>query len=93
MDRHTTREYSTVGEQGGEDITQILHQLNQPLTAIHNYAQTGSYMLENGLQDPQQLKELFNKITAQSDRCVQLSRNLQACIDAHGPVTGHEDKD
>lgn len=82
MDKDTAPQVRSAAEglKSG-DIAEILHQFSQPLTAIDNYAQTGSCMLDDGLVDPQRLKELFNRISAQSARCVQLSQALRACID------------
>lgn len=59
------------------EISQILHKLNQPLTAINNYAQAGSYMLENGVPDLERLKELFTKIASQSARSFEISQELR----------------
>ena len=54
-----------------------LHQLNQPLTAINNYAQAGSALLAAGQVDPDRLRELFDKIAGQSARTFDISRELR----------------
>ena len=62
---------------GSRPITDLLHELNQPLTAINNYAQAGSAMLAAGQADPQRLRELFDKIADQSVRSVAISKELR----------------
>jgi hypothetical protein len=61
---------------GKAEIRRLLHQFNQPLTAISNYAQAGSHLIDNGLEDPARLKELFDKIVAQCNRTFVLSQEL-----------------
>jgi len=61
-------------------VNKLLHDLNQPLTAISNYAQTGSLMLANGEVDPVRLKELFGKITEQCNRTNLLSQELGKAV-------------
>lgn len=55
----------------------LLHQLNQPLTAIGNYAQAGCQLLDGGLFDPGQLRQIFAKIAEQSGRTMEISRELK----------------
>lgn len=64
---------------------QLLHDLNQPLTAIGNYAQAGHQLLDAGQMDCKQLGMLFEKILAQSARASSLSRELR---DAIQPLIG-----
>ncbi|MDT8397798.1 MAG: hypothetical protein RQ899_04205 [Pseudomonadales bacterium] len=59
-----------------DDIGQILHRLNQPLTAINNYAQAGCQLIERGEVDPARLQDLFIKIFAQSLRSFEISQEL-----------------
>lgn len=61
----------------GMELLDILHQLNQPLTAINNYAQAGSAMLAAGHCDPARLRELFDKISDQSARSFEISKSLR----------------
>lgn len=56
--------------------SQLLHDLNQPLAAINNYAQAGSHLINNGKADPALLQELFSKIVVQSSRAAVLSQEL-----------------
>jgi signal transduction histidine kinase len=61
---------------GLEDLARIIHDLNQPLTAINNYAQAGCFMIERGVPDPDRLQELFEKIARQSSRTFEISQQL-----------------
>lgn len=54
----------------------LLHQLNQPLTAISNYALAGCQLIDQNMVDPNRLRELFDKIARQSSRATLLSREL-----------------
>ena len=60
-----------------QDFIHILHQLNQPLTAINNYAHAGSAMLSAGDVNPERLQELFDKIAEQSARSADISKDLR----------------
>lgn len=68
----------------GKAVTELpfalLHDLNQPLTAIGNYAQVGRQLLEKGQVDFAQLGMLFEKILAQSARAAHLSQSLKAAM-------------
>lgn len=64
-------------EKKRKEFNEILHDLNQPLTAINNYALAGSSMLASGNADLARLRELFDKIAEQSLRTVELSRELR----------------
>jgi two-component system sensor kinase FixL len=59
-------------------LRQLLHQYNQPLTAISNYAQAGRQLIDQGRHDPARLRELFEKIAQQSQRANALSHELGA---------------
>lgn len=63
-----------------QDLNQAFHDLNQPLSAIGNYAQAGAHLIDNGLADPAQLKELFGKIAAQGTRATALAQELRAAV-------------
>ncbi len=60
------------------DLPELLHRLNQPLTAIGNYAQAGSAMVAAGLADREALLALFDKIAQQARRGSDISRELAA---------------
>ena len=65
-----------------EDILQLIHQLNQPLTAISNYAQAGQQLMESGKADTQLMAELFGKIIAQCSRTFIISQQLSKTINS-----------
>lgn len=69
-------------DRGQEETRRLLHQLNQPLAAIGNYAQAGCQLLDSGQGDPVRLRALFDKIAAQSRRTVDISQSLKASLDA-----------
>jgi signal transduction histidine kinase len=54
----------------------LLHDLNQPLTAIGNYAQAGCQLLAQGMNDPVRLRALFEKIVLQGNRASTLTHEL-----------------
>ena len=76
----TSAQNNTRGADEANDLGQVIHKLNQPLTAINNYAQAGCQLIENGLSDPERLKELFGKIAAQSLRTIEISQQLQQVV-------------
>jgi C4-dicarboxylate-specific signal transduction histidine kinase len=66
-------------------LSQLVHDLNQPLSAISTYAHAGKHLLDNGHTDPARLKELFAKIATQSTRATVLSHELGKAIKAMSP--------
>ncbi|HEY0963418.1 MAG TPA: histidine kinase dimerization/phospho-acceptor domain-containing protein [Pseudomonadales bacterium] len=64
------------------DVSRLLHDLNQPLSAISNYAQAGSHLIATGAADTDRLKSLFDKIVQQSARAAALSQDLRKVHDA-----------
>jgi two-component system, LuxR family, sensor kinase FixL len=65
----------------GEMTAGVAHELNQPLTAITNYAHACERLLANAASDPLQLREALQQIAAQAQRAadiVQRFRNLAA---------------
>lgn len=67
--------------------SQLLHDLNQPLSAITNYAQAGSHLIANGAVDTERLKSLFDKIVQQSSRAASISQDLRKAQDASPEVS------
>ena len=59
-----------------ETATQLLHDLNQPLSAINTYAQAGIQLIEKDLADAARLKDLFGKIAQQCARATILGKEL-----------------
>jgi len=71
-----------------EELINILHQLNQPLTAISNYAQAGRIMLNNDDFDRELLQGLFDKISDQATRSTSISKELQECCNKFSKTQG-----
>lgn len=68
---------SRVG-QLGEMVSGIAHEVNQPLTAIANYASACRRLLQSGQATPEDLFEPLEKIAAQAERAGQVIRGLRA---------------
>lgn len=58
-------------------LSRLLHDLNQPLSAINTYTQAGCHLLDQGMADPARLKDLFTKIAAQAARATALSQDMR----------------
>jgi len=56
----------------GELAAGIAHELNQPLTGIKNYARNASYMLEQGAEDLDEVRENLHLISGQVDRAARI---------------------
>lgn len=69
---HATR----VG-QLGEMVSGIAHEVNQPLTAIANYASACRRLLQSGRAMPEDLVGPMEKIAAQAERAGQVIRGLR----------------
>ncbi|SEP65733.1 two-component system, LuxR family, sensor kinase FixL [Solimonas aquatica] len=69
---HATR----VG-QLGEMVSGIAHEVNQPLTAIANYASACRRLLQSGRATPEDLVAPMDKIAAQAERAGQVIRGLR----------------
>lgn len=61
-------------------LRQLLHDVNQPLTAIGNYAHVGQQLLTQGSPDPARLLSLFEKINQQAQRAQTLSRQISQTL-------------
>jgi C4-dicarboxylate-specific signal transduction histidine kinase len=59
-----------------DELRRLLHQLNQPLTAIGNYAEAGRQLIDQGMCDHERLQQLFEKITVQSSRASAIAQEL-----------------
>lgn len=63
---------------GGEMAAGIAHEVNQPLTAVSNYAGLMLRMIENGLDDKAKMIDVLEKINIQAERAsavIQRFRN------------------
>lgn len=61
-------------------LSRLLHDLNQPLSAINNYAQAGAHLIDNALAEPARMKDLFDKIVAQCARATALSQEISKAL-------------
>src|SRR5262249_9659044 len=64
----------------GEMASGLSHELNQPLTAIANYAQAGSRILANPNADPADVREALEQIAAQALRGGEIIRRLRTLV-------------
>jgi len=61
----------------GEMAAGVAHELNQPLTAIANYAQACERLLARPDSDPADVREGLRQITAQATRAADIIRRLR----------------
>ena len=64
----------------GEMATGISHELNQPLTAIANYAQAGTRLLAQAQPDLADVREALQQIAAQALRAGEIIRRLRSLV-------------
>jgi two-component system sensor kinase FixL len=62
----------------GEMAAGVAHELNQPLTAIANYAHACERLLSRPQTDPADLREALRQITVQTARAADILRRLRA---------------
>src|ERR1700752_114366 len=67
----------------GEMAAGVAHELNQPLTAIANYAQACDRLLARPISDPSDLREALRQITAQPARAADIIRRLRTLARSH----------
>lgn len=61
----------------GEMAASIAHEINQPLTAISNYAQAGSRLLSSDVDQTEEVLSALNKINKQALRAGEIIRGLR----------------
>lgn len=64
----------------GEMAAGIAHEVNQPLTAVVNYARVGKRMLDREPIDGAALRELFDKLDRQAVRAADVIQRLRSYI-------------
>src|SRR6185437_3374308 len=62
----------------GEMAAGVAHELNQPLTAIANYAHACQRLLASATADPDDLREALRQISFQTTRAADIIRRLRA---------------
>ena len=70
----------------GEMATGMAHELNQPLSAIVNYAKGASRRLQGGMLDTPPLVEAMRQISAQAQRAGEIIRRLRALVGKQAPI-------
>jgi C4-dicarboxylate-specific signal transduction histidine kinase len=72
----------------GEMAAGFAHEVNQPLTAITNYARVTQRMLRTDAPDPELLSRTLEKIEAQSHRASEVVRRIRGFV--RKPAMGKE---
>jgi C4-dicarboxylate-specific signal transduction histidine kinase len=67
----------------GEMAAGVAHELNQPLTAIANYAQACERLLARANPDAAELRDALHHITAQTSRAADIIRRLRVLARRH----------
>ncbi|NEX21583.1 PAS domain S-box protein [Thiorhodococcus mannitoliphagus] len=75
----------------GEVATGMAHELNQPLSAIVNYANGCTRRLQSGVGQPEELVGAMGQITAQAKRASEIIRRLRALVGKQPPTRSHVD--
>jgi two-component system sensor kinase FixL len=70
----------------GEVATGMAHELNQPLSAIANFANGCSRRLRSGIGSTQELVDAMGQITAQAQRASEIIRRLRSMVGKQAPV-------
>ena len=76
----------------------LVHELNQPLTAILSNAQAAQRFLASGQLDPQELREILDDIVTDDKRAAGIARSIGGILQEtaasrvpHSPKNGHTD--
>jgi signal transduction histidine kinase len=69
----------------GEMSTAIIHEVNQPLAAIKNYAFAARLRLSGRSADPTKVEGLLDKIEEQASRAGDVLHSLRAMVKKHEP--------
>ena len=72
----------------GEVATGMAHELNQPLSAIVNYASGSTRRLQGGTGDPEPLLDALAQIASQAKRASEIIRRLRALVGKQPPSRG-----
>ncbi|BCU07675.1 ATP-binding protein [Allochromatium tepidum] len=75
----------------GEVATGMAHELNQPLSAIVNYANGCVRRLQAGQGQPEELVGAMNQITAQAKRASEIIKRLRALVGKQPPARAGAD--
>lgn len=75
----------------GEVATGMAHELNQPLSAIVNFANGCSRRLQSNLGPRQELMDAMGQITTQAQRASEIIRRLRALVGKQPPIQSEVD--
>lgn len=75
----------------GEVATGMAHELNQPLSAIVNYANGCTRRLQSGQGQTEELVGAMNQITAQAKRASEIIKRLRALVGKQPPARAEVD--
>lgn len=64
----------------GEMASSLAHEINQPLSAVRNYCETGIAALETGSADPAVLERAFRGATTQAQRAGEIIHRLREFV-------------
>jgi C4-dicarboxylate-specific signal transduction histidine kinase len=70
----------------GEVATGMAHELNQPLSAIVNYANGASRRLKSGNDDNETLVDAMSQISGQARRAGEIIKRLRALVGKQQPI-------
>jgi len=62
----------------------LAHELSQPLTAILSNAQAARRMIDRGVKDPKDLREILTDIVADDQRASEVIRHVRRFIKKDG---------
>jgi two-component system sensor kinase FixL len=71
----------------------LVHELNQPLTAILSNAQAAQRFLASGQLDLQELRAILDDIVTDDKRAAGIVRNIGVILQEAGTGAGHGSKD
>ncbi len=75
----------------GEVATGMAHELNQPLSAITNYANGCSRRLKGGIGGSEELVDAMGQISSQAQRASEIIRRLRALVGKQPPIRSQVD--
>lgn len=75
----------------GEVATGMAHELNQPLSAIVNYAKGASRRLQGGIGETEPLVAAMSQISSQAERAGEIIRRLRALVGKQPPIRSRVD--
>ena len=75
----------------GEVATGMAHELNQPLSAIVNYASGCGRRLRAGTGEPEELAQAMDRIGRQAQRAGEIIKRLRALVGKQAPVRSQVD--